>query len=277
MDKILRFSGSEKVFQCPICKSDLRLEQKSLICSNRHCFDIAKSGYVNLAIGTKTSKYYSKETFQNRREILEKGYYSHILKALVQLIEDYGRIDTILDIGCGEGYYSRKIKEALSDKDIIAFDISKDSIQLASKSDFNNSIKWFVGDLGKMAIKDKSIDRILDIFTPANYSEFNRVLKDDGYVIKVIPGNAHLKEFREVVKGQLKNNQYSNTDAVDYFQKQYSVIYHKNVSATYTMTLEEMKIFANMTPLLFHVDKNKIDFAKIKELTIDAEIYVGSL
>ena len=43
------------------------------------------------------------------------------------------------------------------------------------------------------------------------------------------------------------------------------------------MTLEEMKIFANMTPLLFHVDKNKIDFAKIKELTIDAEIYVGSL
>ena len=216
MNKILRFSDSEKVFQCPICKTDLKLKQKSLFCSNHHCFDISKTGYVNFAVGTKSSKHYSRETFQIRREVLEKGYYSHILNEVVQLIKSFSSIDTILDIGCGEGYYSKQIKEVSGDKEIIAFDISKDAVQLAAKSDFSNSIKWFVGNLEEMPIKDKRIDCILDIFTPANYSEFNRVLKEGGYVIKVIPGNAHLKELRETAKEQLKSNQYSNAAVVDY-------------------------------------------------------------
>lgn len=102
MNKILRFSDSEKVFQCPICKTDLKLKQKSLFCSNHHCFDISKTGYVNFAVGTKSSKHYSRETFQIRREVLEKGYYSHILNEVVQLIKSFSSIDTILDIGCGE-------------------------------------------------------------------------------------------------------------------------------------------------------------------------------
>ena len=160
---------------------------------------------MNFAVGTKSSKHYSRETFQIRREVLEKGYYSHILNEVVQLIKSFSSIDTILDIGCGEGYYSKQIKEVSGDKEIIAFDISKDAVQLAAKSDFSNSIKWFVGNLEEMPIKDKRIDCILDIFTPANYSEFNRVLKEGGYVIKVIPGNAHLKELRETAKEQLKS------------------------------------------------------------------------
>ena len=232
---------------------------------------------MNFAVGTKSSKHYSRETFQIRREVLEKGYYSHILNEVVQLIKSFSSIDTILDIGCGEGYYSKQIKEVSGDKEIIAFDISKDAVQLAAKSDFSNSIKWFVGNLAEMPIKDKRIDCILDIFTPANYSEFNRVLKEGGYVIKVIPGNAHLKELRETAKEQLKSNQYSNAAVVDYFQKKYSVVYHKKVSATYTMTSEEIKTFADMTPLLFCVNKDGIDLKKTKEITIDAEIFAGKL
>lgn len=122
-----------------------------------------------------------------------------------------------------------------------------------------------MGNLEEMPIKDKRIDCILDIFTPANYSEFNRVLKEGGYVIKVIPGNAHLKELRETAKEQLKSNQYSNAAVVDYFQKKYSVVYHKKVSATYTMTSEEIKTFADMTPLLFCVNKDGIDLKKQKK------------
>ena len=277
MNKMHRFSDSEIFFQCPVCKTDLRLEQNSLFCSKRHCFDIAKTGYVNLAMGTKSSKHYSRETFRNRREILEKGYYSHILKELVRLTESFGSIGTILDIGCGDGYYSRKIKEALSDKTVIAFDISRDAVQLAAKSDLSDSVKWFVGNLEELPIKDKSIDCILNIFTPANYSEFNRVLREGGYVIKVIPGNDHLRELREAAKGQLKSGQYSNADVVTYFQKKYAVIYHRRLSATYAVTLEEIKAFANMTPLLFHVNKQEIDYRNIKEITIEAKLLVGRL
>ena len=64
---------------------------------------------------------------------------------------------------------------------------------------------------------------------------------------------------------------------INYFKKQYSVIYQKRVSATYEMPLEDITFFADMTPLLFQVDKAKIDFKQLKTLTIDAEIFVGSL
>ena len=276
MNKISRFNDSEKIFRCPICKRKLKLVGNSLLCSNKHCFDISKLGDVNLVLNQKQSKHYSKTSFESRMDILEKGYYSHILTEIAHILSKLKNIATILDVGCGEGYYSRKIKE-LFRADIVAFDISKDAISLASKKDGSNSIKWFVGDLGNMPIIDHSIDCILDIFTPANYSEFNRVLTDKGYIVKVIPGNRHLLEFRNIAKEHLKNQEYSNENVINYFKKQYSVIYQKRVSATYEMPLEDIKFFADMTPLLFQVDKAKIDFKKLKTLTIDAEIFVGSL
>lgn len=194
----------------------------------------------------------------------------------MQILGKPDNTTAILDIGCGEGYYSRKIKERLN-KEVIAFDISKASIQLAAKNDSSNSIKWFVGDLARLPIKNHSIDCILDVFSPANYSEFNRVLKDKGYVIKVVPGDNHLKELRDIAKDYLKSRDYSNAAVVEYFEKQYSIVYRKKVSATHTMPFDEIKVFADMTPLLFHVDKAGIDLTRVKELTIDAEVLVGAL
>ena len=276
MNKIIRFNDSEKLFRCPICKRKLKMVGNSLLCSNKHCFDISKLGYVNFALNQKQSKHYSRTSFESRMDILEKGYYSHILTEITHILSKLENITTILDVGCGEGYYSRKIKE-LFQADIVAFDISKDAISLASKRDGSKSIKWFVGDLENMPMRDHSVDCILDIFTPANYLEFNRVLTDSGYIVKVIPGNKHLMEFRNIAKEHLKNQEYSNENVINLFKKQYSVIYQKRVSESYEMPLEDIKIFADMTPLLFHVDKTEIDFKKLKTLTIDAEIFVGSL
>ena len=94
---------------------------------------------------------------------------------------------TVLDIGCGEGFYSRKLQESHPDKTFYAFDISKDSVQIAAKSEPDWAVNWFVGDLARLPIKDASMDILLDIFSPANYGEFRRVLSKDGILIKVIP------------------------------------------------------------------------------------------
>ena len=145
MNKIIRFNDSEKLFRCPICKRKLKMVGNSLLCSNKHCFDISKLGYVNFALNQKQSKHYSRTSFESRMDILEKGYYSHILTEITHILSKLENITTILDVGCGEGYYSRKIKE-LFQADIVAFDISKDAISLASKRDGSKSIKWFVSD-----------------------------------------------------------------------------------------------------------------------------------
>lgn len=272
--KLQRFA-SATAFACPICQENLTLLETNFKCCNRHSFDLAKFGYVNLAPQIKQSANYNKENFQNRQQILEAGFYQAILDAVSDLLASSKTTTTILDIGCGEGFYSRKLQESHSEKTFYAFDISKDSVQIAAKSEPNWAVNWFVGDLARLPIKDANMDILLDIFSPANYGEFRRVLSKDGILIKVIPTENHLKEIRQRVQDQLTNKEYSNQDIKEHFQEHFTILSSQTASLTKTITAEQLQALLSMTPLLFHVDQNKIDWSQLTEITIEAEILVG--
>ncbi|VJE70572.1 23S_rRNA m1G745 methyltransferase [Streptococcus pneumoniae] len=272
--KLQRFA-SATAFACPICQENLTLLETNFKCCNRHSFDLAKFGYVNLAPQIKQSANYDKENFQNRQQILEAGFYQAILDAVSDLLASSKTTITILDIGCGEGFYSRKLQESHSEKTFYAFDISKDSVQIAAKSEPNWAVNWFVGDLARLPIKDANMDILLDIFSPANYGEFRRVLSKDGILIKVIPTENHLKEIRQRVQDQLTNKEYSNQDIKEHFQEHFTILSSQSASLTKTITAEQLQALLSMTPLLFHVDQSKIDWSQLTEITIEAEILVG--
>ena len=272
--KLQRFA-SATAFACPICRENLTLLESSLKCNNRHSFDLAKFGYVNLAPQIKQSANYDKENFQNRQQILEAGFYQAILDAVSDLLTISKTTTTILDIGCGEGFYSRQLQESHPDKTFYAFDISKDSVQIAAKSEPNWAVNWFVGDLARLPIKDASMDILLDIFSPANYGEFRRVLSKDGILIKVIPTENHLKEIRQKVQDQLTNKDYSNQEIKNHFQEHFTILSNQTVSLTKTITSDQLQALLSMTPLLFHIDHTKIDWSQLTEITIEAEILVG--
>ena len=272
--KLQRFA-SATAFACPICQENLTLVESSLKCNNRHSFDLAKFGYVNLAPQIKQSANYDKENFQNRQQILEAGFYQAILEVVSDLLSNSKNAKTILDIGCGEGFYSRKLQERHPDKTFYAFDISKDSVQIAAKSEPNWAVNWFVGDLARLPIKDASMDILLDIFSPANYGEFRRVLSKDGILIKVIPTENHLKEIRQKVQDQLTKKDYSNQDIKEHFQGHFTILSNQTASLTKTITADQLQSLLSMTPLLFHIDQTKIDWSDLTEITIEAEILVG--
>ena len=272
--KLQRFA-SVTAFACPNCQENLTLVESGLKCSNRHSFDLAKFGYVNLAPQIKQSTNYDKENFQNRQQILESGFYQVILEVVSDLLSNSKNAKTILDIGCGEGFYSRKLQKRHPDKTFYAFDISKDSVQIAAKSEANWAVNWFVGDLARLPIKDASMDILLDIFSPANYGEFRRVLSKDGILIKVIPTENHLKEIRQKVQDQLTNKDYSNQDIKEHFQEHFTILSSQTASLTKTITAEQLQALLSMTPLLFHIDQTKIDWSQLTEITIEAEILVG--
>ena len=274
--KLQRFA-SATAFACPICRENLTLVESSLKCENRHSFDLAKFGYVNLVPQIKQSANYDKENFQNRQQILEAGFYQAILEVVSDLLSNSKNAKTILDIGCGEGFYSRKLQERHPDKTFYAFDISKDSVQIAAKSEPNWAVNWFVGDLARLPIKDASMDILLDIFSPANYGEFRRVLSKDGILIKVIPTKNHLKEIRQKVQDQLTNKDYSNQDIKEHFQEHFTIQSSQTASLTKTITVEQLQALLSMTPLLFHIDQTKIDWSQLTEITIEAEILVGKV
>ena len=114
-------------------------------------------------------------SFENRSQILAAGYYDSIPEVISERLRDLPRHSHVLDVACGEGYYSRQLALAF-DKDFMAFDLSKDSILLAARQ--NPSRKMWHGSLViwlNCPLREHSIDLILDIFSPANYQEFGRL------------------------------------------------------------------------------------------------------
>lgn len=287
--KIARFRDSERYFICPLCHDALHLDGTSLRCANRHTFDIAKQGYVNLSPSAKQSQFYNKESFANRGHILDAGYYDHIMRAVLEAVDNHcpaphnvdfaGLRDeqrpAVLDAGCGEGFYARAVQDAHPEADVLAFDISKDSIRQAAHEDMGMAVKWFVGNLADLPVHDGTIDCILDVFSPIHYDEFRRVMKDDAVVIKVVPGAHHDEQLRELARAQLRNADYSNEQTIEQFATHFTIVDSQLISQTFAMPDDDMRTFAHMTPLLFNVDIDALDLTPINELTIEAHVLVG--
>lgn len=103
---------------CPVCKKILNKEGKTYRCENNHCFDEGKQGYLNLLLSNqKHSKAPGddKEMVLSRKGFLEKDYYKIISETVNRLVLDNRSSDDaeILDIGCGEGYYTGRLKNLL--------------------------------------------------------------------------------------------------------------------------------------------------------------------
>ena len=286
MNKFERYRQTCSVLVCPVCGGGLGLTAagRSLACSAGHSFDIARQGYVNLYRGKPVNEY-SKESFRQRQQILEKGMYAHILEEIcsfLQAVCGAGRPRLLLDAGCGEGYYTREIAARLGGcgLDFYGVDLSRDSVQLAASTANQaggaaSAIKWLVADIGHLPVRDDSVDFLLDIFTSANYEEFQRILSPDGYLIKVIPGEGHVKELREAASSQLHHKDYKERKGTAVFSEHFETILNKTVSQTFAVTPEERDVFIHMTPLLFHVDKTKVDWSAVHSITVEGQLLIG--
>ena len=119
---------------CPICGNELHKEEKTCRCPSGHSFDIARQGYVNLL--TVQQKHSlnpgdTREQVLSRRAFLEAGYYAPIAGALIDTAKELGASGPILDVGCGEGYYSSRLAGALGGE-LVGLDISKEAVRCAA-------------------------------------------------------------------------------------------------------------------------------------------------
>ena len=132
-----------------------------------------------------------------------------------------------------------------------------------------------VADITNIPVKDAAVDCILDLFTPANYGEFYRVLKSDGAVIKAVPGAHHMEQVRRIAAPYLHKETYSNEEVLEYFEQHFNLEKTIAVSATLEVSKEDLDDLIHMTPLLFDVDREMPELKEIEEITVEAEILVG--
>lgn len=180
---------------CPVCKKTLKLVHRTWVCENRHSFDLAKSGYVNLCRNFKASQGDNKEMVASRTVFLEKGYYQSLANEMVSLVKKLNP-EVLFDCACGQGWYTKQLKQAITGE-VHGFDMSREAILHASKKDKESH--YAIASIFDLPAFSKSVDCITLIFAPTAAEEFHRVLKENGILITVSPGENHLFELKEAV------------------------------------------------------------------------------
>jgi len=197
---------------CPLDGKALQRDAASWRCADGHCFDIAREGYVNLLPVQKKRSLDpgdSKEMVAARRRFLNAGHYQPIAEAVSRAtLADLppGAAASVLDAGCGEGYYLRQLTAAASADGrklaVLGLDISKWAILSAAKQDPQPN--WTVGSNANLPVLPGTLDRVLCLFGFPVYAEFARVLKPGGQLLQVDAGPDHLRELREIIYPTLK-------------------------------------------------------------------------
>lgn len=192
------------VWKCPCCGGDLEWKDKVCRCTAGHSYDVARAGYVNLLpVNRKGAKSPgdSKEMCRARSQFFAGDYYRPLrlqLNELVCRLAAEMQSPVVLDVGCGEGYYTNSIAHALreqkSDAQVIGSDISKFALQHAAKG--QEGCRYAVASLFDLPVKNESVDVLLDIFAPVCMEEFVRVLRPGGVLVMVVPGPRHLWDFK---------------------------------------------------------------------------------
>lgn len=186
---------------CPKCQEPLSREGRSYRCKNRHTYDMARQGYINISPKQKPSGD-ARESEKARTVFLEQGYYDFLRDAICRLIEK-DHPESLLDIGCGEGYYTRAFAKLVPET--FGMDLSKDAIQHAAGQD--KKTFYMVGSIYRLPFEDHSLDMVVSIFTPLPLEEVRRVLKPEGRFIVAGPGVMHHYELKDVLYDQVRLNE----------------------------------------------------------------------
>ncbi len=226
------------LWTCPLCREPLLPQDRQFRCANGHCFDQAKEGYVNLLPTNRKGSAApgdNREMLRNRREFLQLGHYRPLADALGELCREQAGVGdgssfNLLDTGCGEGYYTGVIAEALletqarSDLWLGGIDIAKEAARMAAKRYPN--VQFAVASNADLPLANDSLDCALRIFAPAADGEIVRALKPGGLFIAVTPGERHLFQLRQLVYdaprehaapiGQIEGLNHVRREAMDY-------------------------------------------------------------
>jgi 23S rRNA (guanine745-N1)-methyltransferase len=187
------------LFICPLCHTALAPEPRVWRCAKGHCFDVARDGHVNLLpVQFRNSRAPGDPALmvKARRAFLAAGHYAPLREALVEAVTTacHGReADTcLLDIGCGEGYYTSAFAKVAHE--VVGVDIAKPSIEAAAKR--QPGITWLVARGTHLPLADQSVDLVTSIFSPLPVADMLRVCRPGATVVVAIAGEGHLAALR---------------------------------------------------------------------------------
>ena len=239
---------------CPKCAKSLTKSGNSYICEDNHCYDIAKSGYVNLVLANQKNSADAgdnKEMIVARLSVMDNDYYKKLTDDIISIINDNENY-SILDAGCGVGYVPYRLVKHFPSSKIVGLDISKNAILAASKK--YKDINFAVASSIRLPIKSQSVNALICAFAPVFPTEFARVLNRGGIFLRVVPGKRHLYSLKEILYETPYENELDPLE-IDGFS------YEKTVESKASIVAEGelLHSIVKMTPYYYHTRKSDIE------------------
>lgn len=251
----------KEILSCPVCGESLRAGERTYTCQNGHSFDTARQGYVNLLCGKGAATHGDNaQMIAARRRFLSGGYYAPLANALTDSLKKYAKgSPTLLDIGCGEGYYTEAAHRAIEPigGKIYAFDISKDALKATAQRKVSS---LFVASAYKMPVLDESVDIVTLFFSPLAKEEILRVLRPEGLFVTAYPGEQHLWGLKKAIYDTPYLNRPEDTETEGFTLLEKTDI-SREIFLPYNAAI--MDLFA-MTPYYYKTSEK--DHAKLQKL-----------
>ncbi len=250
---------------CPICGEQLNLSGKQYRCPRNHSFDIARQGYVNLLVVQQKHSLNpgdTREQVLSRREFLEAGFYKPIADTLVESAKNLSITGQILDVGCGEGYYSARLADALGSP-LTGLDISKEAVRCAAAK--YKGKQWLCATAAHIPVEDGSVDLLTSLFALTLPEEFSRVLKPGGYYFQVLAAEDHLLGLKGIIYDQLNFKEKNTVPELPGFELVESV----PIRFSFTVEGKQVQNLFSMTPHVFRIGKDGAERLRKTEILTD--------
>ncbi len=267
----------QSLFACPVCGAPLERQEKCYVCPARHCFDIARRGYVNLLTGHIPANRHgdNREMIEARTAFLAAGYYDMLIERVTEMARAAlpcgGRI---LDAGCGECTYTAAVARTFHNTrvpcEVIGIDISREAlVSGARKCPY---LHLAVASAYHLPVPSESVDLLLSLFSPFAEEEFARVLKPGGYLLMAVPARRHLFGLKHVLYATPYENEVQDA-ALSLFSLEERVTLEKTV----TVDSADVWNLFTMTPYFYRTspaDKEKLRTHGPLETEISFEVFL---
>ncbi len=269
------------VIACPVCGQSLAVQEKRWLCPTGHSFDQARQGYLNLLVAQHKKSKAPGDTLEMvdaRQRVLNSQLYQPISDLLNQWVADIalnkGGSLQIADIGCGEGYYTQRLQQVLTDYQVshqlYGVDISKDALRRAAKR--SKDIHWLVASGGQPPFLPQQLDMVVSLFTNLMPQGLTKILKPNAAVILINTGADHLIELRQLVYENVKSQIFNPNDTMQ--QHGYHLQAEHNLKFNTTLNSAEQIIdLLQMTPHWWRVQSSALEkLQQLNELEITVDI-----
>jgi 23S rRNA (guanine745-N1)-methyltransferase len=178
------------------CHLPLVPQERRLVCSRGHSFDLARSGYTNLLQPQDRRSKQPGDTAKAvaaRRRLHDRGVTEPLLRGISEILAPASG-DSVLDAGCGDGFYlgSMAMQAGFG---AYGVDISIPAVDAAARR--YPGCEWVVANADRfIPYADRSFSAVMSITGRMNSPEFRRVLRDDGRLLVALASPEDLVELR---------------------------------------------------------------------------------